>query len=841
MRKKIFTVIFCFIMIFGMFGCSNKDNDKVGSDNTDNKNNSDAVVDKDFFKNGLEAFRKYYSEFYVEHRDTELTLEDSNECYDCQARISMDDKNNLYMAVCDLVVGSEYDERGELLKQVDLYLFEYNGKEVEMYAKINGAKFDSGDSIIIKCIEGNIYVGDMESCYRVQDGIFIPLERAYYESEDLEKIEEWTKIYTGWGENVNVEGINDFTRFNTSLGEDGLGASFMMSGKMSEGMSDGIFPKGVYNSSNVNMSGNNFEIFLTELMEEDIKSSLDLEFYYSNYYMKKGIIGKERNNVWLWKDGITYSLYQDGTAIVKCIDSGYKTVSVPENIMGYEVKSLGCSKEWLVACFVPDINTVTLLPKNITSIGIGGGLGAFVIPDGTQRLVSAENSDSYYGDDNLEPFTISIGLDEESALQVQIPSSVTEIDKDIFDGIAHTIFCNEGSYAHQYAKENGIPYVIGTLEKNKNDTPIYPSSYRIKKDVLPAYQEYINNQDDFEGCALIYVNGDDIPELYCKTSYGKSIVSYCSNTGKVEALSGGYATTYSYKEKEGIVFDYLGMHETAPRAYYKLADDGSKFEVISKAEAIYNSSENRYEDCEIDGVAVDEQAFKDYENKYGELTNMPSTLYKTVNEAYENIGTSSVTSEKKNIPVSSQSYNIEQEVLPAYQKYIDANEMNGVRRYYSLIYLNDDEVPECILVDSMESNSVVPASDSIYLLSYINGSIVEKEMSLALSNFQYTPKKEYLCAFEYINAEASAYGFSSKTYEIVKFNSSFEDVGKASYSNYLANNDFNKPAGTESYVNGTPVDSLASVETYIQSFSLSDTINKSDLYASLDEAYKNLK
>ena len=184
------------------------------------------------------------------------------------------------------------------------------------------------------------------------------------------------------------------------------------------------------------------------------------------------------------------------------------------------------------------------------------------------------------------------------------------------------------------AKVAGKKYTCTVTVQSKK------TAYMIKNEVLPAYQKYIDKEgESFEGCALIYINGDTIPELYVSSGYnGSSILAYCSKTGKLTSLAGGYSESFAYRKKKGIVFDYAGMHTTTTQTYYKLAKDGSKFKKISEASAVYNDSKYKYEQCKIDGKKVSEQAFKKYDKKYGKLSYMwEITLFKTVEEAYKNV------------------------------------------------------------------------------------------------------------------------------------------------------------------------------------------------------------
>lgn len=153
--------------------------------------------------------------------------------------------------------------------------------------------------------------------------------------------------------------------------------------------------------------------------------------------------------------------------------------------------------------------------------------------------------------------------------------------------------------------------------------------------VLRAYQEFMNKQGSTYLCRLVYINSDNIPELYFwdQNLMGNGVVAYNQNTGELVEESSGYAMEYRYREKEGILFEYFGMHMSAPRGYYQLAEDGSAFTGISSANAFY--IDGHYQECEIDDQSVDEQTFIDYDKKYGELKSCYSdTMYSSVMEAY---------------------------------------------------------------------------------------------------------------------------------------------------------------------------------------------------------------
>ena len=184
-----------------------------------------------------------------------------------------------------------------------------------------------------------------------------------------------------------------------------------------------------------------------------------------------------------------------------------------------------------------------------------------------------------------------------------------------------------------YIKESGGE----TYSYVKDGTP-EAEELKLVGPVLSAYQTFMSNLGSRYLCRLIYINSDNIPELYFwnQDLQGNGVLSYNKNTGELVEESSGYAMEYSYQEKKGILFEYFGMHMSAPRGYYQLAEDGSAFNEISGANAYY--MDGHYQECEIDGQPVDEQTFIDYQNKYGELIKCYSdTMYSTVMEAYNNL------------------------------------------------------------------------------------------------------------------------------------------------------------------------------------------------------------
>ncbi len=160
------------------------------------------------------------------------------------------------------------------------------------------------------------------------------------------------------------------------------------------------------------------------------------------------------------------------------------------------------------------------------------------------------------------------------------------------------------------------------------------------KQVLPAlnaYTAYLGTNIINYQYALIYINEDAVPELYCsaKDMSDRFILAYNQKKDKaISIASGGFGDVFSYREREGIIFMYHGMHQYASRAYYQLSKNGTKCKLLSSASAI-DIGTGEYADFMIDDQPVDEQAFRDYDKKYGELKACGDcTLYNSIADAY---------------------------------------------------------------------------------------------------------------------------------------------------------------------------------------------------------------
>lgn len=181
--------------------------------------------------------------------------------------------------------------------------------------------------------------------------------------------------------------------------------------------------------------------------------------------------------------------------------------------------------------------------------------------------------------------------------------------------------------------------------------------------------------------------------------------------------------------------------------------------------------------------------------------------------------------------------------LVEYERFLNElkDNMSGMLIDGSLIYLNDDNIPECILIDNIQAASSAPADSTVYLLSYQNGRRIEKTMQIPIMSYQCLAKSGLICVGgdqgSYIDPQSMqdiAYG----GYEIIKLTDSFETVGKVLWDRvYDSNGRFLN--GTFE-INGSSASEQEMLQ-YIQSFGFdpsSFTFDFKNLYISHEKKNK---
>ena len=326
MRKRILALVLCCCMAIGVSGCGDTAKETATTKETTTKSTAteeDGTVESEKdVKKSLEAFKEFYSEFYEEHRDREL-VNNGGEIMDCPARIIMDDSGSPLMAICDFVVLNETEW------QYDIYLFEYDGKEVAEKAKIENAKWDTDDGFTINCIEGEIFIGNIDGhyAYKLQDDKFVLLDTVY----ENKKTGEEVKGHYYQDSEYTLKG------FATGLDSDGLGASYLVYGEERgynynhEYLYDNIWCESFFLRGYRN-NGDKFESLIDKMLVADIKNDIDLKIFYAQDYIDAGLfdersvvtvgspdkssIDKSKAGALLWQAGVYYMLYEDGTAAV---------------------------------------------------------------------------------------------------------------------------------------------------------------------------------------------------------------------------------------------------------------------------------------------------------------------------------------------------------------------------------------------------------------------------------------------------------------------------------------------------------------------------------------------
>ncbi|MCI8837355.1 MAG: zinc ribbon domain-containing protein [Hungatella sp.] len=158
--------------------------------------------------------------------------------------------------------------------------------------------------------------------------------------------------------------------------------------------------------------------------------------------------------------------------------------------------------------------------------------------------------------------------------------------------------------------------------------------------------------------------------------------------------------------------------------------------------------------------------------------------------------------------------------LAEYERFLNElkDNMSGVLIEGSMLYLNDDDMPECIFVDSLNAGSRAPGDSSVYILSYQNGRLIEKDMQIPIMSYQGISKSGLICVGgnqgSYFDHEARKQ-YSYGSYEIIELGDSFETVGVVSWDEEY-DLDGNFLNGTFE-VNGSPV-SEEEMYRHVESF-----------------------
>ena len=175
---------------------------------------------------------------------------------------------------------------------------------------------------------------------------------------------------------------------------------------------------------------------------------------------------------------------------------------------------------------------------SLTSINIPNGVGGIA----EETFMGCTSLKSI----NIPSSVTSIGYGAfagcTSLTTIDIPSSVTSIDEKAFEGCTNlTIYCEQGSYAETYAKENNIPFVYTDIDPSKYLTKDNTSEYAPTADYQPATKKYVddvvNASNNGEAVSISTIKACTGDELISITSPIVGSIRYVSIAGTGDNIS----------------------------------------------------------------------------------------------------------------------------------------------------------------------------------------------------------------------------------------------------------------------------------------------------------------
>lgn len=289
-------------------------------------------------------------------------------------------------------------------------------------------------------------------------------------------------------------------------------------------------------------------------------------------------------------------------------------------------------------------------------------------------------------------------------------------------------------------EDNTEDSVTDNVENNAEDTSA--SELLDWKQLYIAY--FANSDEKIMESKLIKVEALEAPLLAYSVDEGSvgHHILYIDKEGTVED-SWYYSskTTARYNKAGEIIFTTESSVDTAFQVFqydnntgkYASVQDGSATaNVPGEPESGYN--------YEIDGTECDadtyNSAYETWNTAEGytdiqlEIEVLPtgSSIIDVINN-YMEADTSK--SEDENLAAK-----LEQEIIPAYEKYVSENFTEVSGKPYSFIFLNDDEIPELVVEGNCEATGNM-------ICTYINGAVVS--MNTQRLSFSFIERGNLLC------------------------------------------------------------------------------------------------
>lgn len=655
----------------------------------------------------LTAYGDFYRDFNDRHNwDEEI---EPHGGADCAGRILMGPDKKLMMSVVD-----NTDADGGLC---NIYLYSYEKGEVHECAALK--RYPTPYDITFTVIDDDLYLFDREPAEENEgawqnlvyrwDPKKERLDRVKWEESDEDDDEEGIYVETE-REGTDSEDYGDRYGDGLYVNEQGVDSERMrmLLGLDIEGMLSGSF-------SASRIHGSYFEDVVDGLIDNvgEVRAAkgdpVKFDQLYAHVFVDE--VGYDTDGeppvVAILEDSDGYyGIGYDGDASLFGVKRGEKKINLPSKVSGCPlteiVGDMSCPavEKLTVPEGVTDVSlgecpklTELELPKDLKAFAIGSckALEELTIPDGVKKvalgecpkLTKLELADGVkeLAVDSctaLEELLLPDGVETvwlgecPKLTKLEVPKSLRDLEENLtlvgapeYDGSRSldkclVIFCTEDSDAYEYVEEHMLPYVVGSIEKNGNDKPVFDETeYLVKKKALPAYAQFITeNYGDYLNYGhftFMYINGDDIPELYYWEAYSNDwyLLAYSTSTDEAVVVEGPYIHSHfgidGYQEKEGILYETGEYSGISIKAFYKLSEDGSSCEEITSAER-YEDYDLGSEEYSIDGETVGENEFEAFGMKYGKLKDMPeptdiydtsvwdeATLAERLTETYNNM------------------------------------------------------------------------------------------------------------------------------------------------------------------------------------------------------------
>lgn len=166
------------------------------------------------------------------------------------------------------------------------------------------------------------------------------------------------------------------------------------------------------------------------------------------------------------------------------------------------------------------------------------------------------------------------------------------------------------------------------------------------------------------------------------------------------------------------------------------------------------------------------------------------------------------------------------EALTAYQDYVDEWDGDTEILGMALAYINDDNIPECIIWTYIDSTYL---GNNNILLSYTADGMIEEDLGfsqLAYEGIRYSPKAGKISNEYWVNGYGESYTVYSFDRKLVPY---------AEINNFMA------AVVPEYTVNGENYGSYEAIEEYMSSLGLEESFTEDDVCYDVREAYDNLK